>query len=267
MDAFGGWRELFYVYGTAGLLILIPWLIVAQDDPAGQKALTGSSSSLVGVLSMLREAPWTNMVQSKAAWAMLLAHCARNWGLYNSLAWTPTFYAEQYGIGVKDSAWLLVLPSIAGAVGGFVAGNAADSWVRNMQDATDDKEKTKIRNTFQAVGLFGPAIALGTLASNIPEQAWVAQSFLAVAFGLQSFNSGGYEAAFQEKAGPRWSGLLYSVTSLPAVLVGTGGVYVTGLLLDATGQDWGVVFGINALINAFGAVAFIALYDSKKEFD
>ena len=44
-------------------------------------------------------------------------------------------------------------------------------------------------------------------------------------------------------------------------------VYCVGQVLDATGQDWGLVFGINALVNVLGATAFIALYNSKREFD
>ena len=277
MEVFGGWRQLFYIYGGFGLLILIPWLLLAQDDPSNSKTLPvlgGASTSIDEPLSpadeamrVLREAPWKDIATSKGAWAMLLAHCAKNWGLYNSLAWTPTFYAEQYGIGVKDSAFLSILPSVAGAIGGFVAGAAADSSVRNLDVSTDDTARTRLRNIFQSIGLYGPALALGTLAWQIPEQAWVAQVHLTAAFALQSFNAGGFEAANQEKAGPRWAGLLYSLTSLPAVLVGTGGVYVTGRLLDATGQDWALVFGITAAINVLGATAFIALFDCKREFD
>jgi hypothetical protein len=77
---------------------------------------------------------------------------------------------------------------------------------------------TQIRKLFQTVGLVGPAIALATLAYQKPEQAWVAQLYLMVAVGLQSFNAGGFEAGTQDKAGPRWIGMLYSITSLPSVM-------------------------------------------------
>ena len=84
---------------------------------------------------------------------------------------------------------------------------------------------------------------------------------------MLAFNAAGYLAANQEKAGEKWAGLLYSVTSLPAVMVGTFGVYVTGQILDMTHQDWSAVFALNAAINLLGATAFVALYDSKREFD
>lgn len=163
------------------------------------------------------------------------------------------------------------MPSVAGAVGGIMAGTLADSVLRRQQEANgglvDENYLTNIRKTFQAIALYGPAVALGALALNIPEDPVVAQTFLMVAVGSQAFTAAGFEAGNQEKAGPRWAGLLYSVTSLPAVIFGTTGVYCVGQVLDATGQDWSLVFGINAFVNILGATAFVTMYNSKREFD
>ena len=85
--------------------------------------------------------------------------------------------------------------------------------------------------------------------------------------GLQAFNAAGYSSSVQEKAGGKWAGLLYSVTSLPGVVLGSIGVYVTGQILDNTNQDWSYVFALNSFVDVIGATAFVALYDSKREFD
>ena len=225
------WRILFYVYGTVGILVLIPWLLLAKDQPTTtvtvsatgvddiDDATVTTTTSWNEALESYRNAPWKQFFQSKGVWGMLLAHSAKNWGLYTSLSWTPTFYAEQYNVGVRDSAWLSVMPSIAGALGGFVAGTLADRTIKNMPVGTmNHTTTTQIRKLFQTVGLLGPAIALGALAYQMPEEAWVAQLYLMVAVGLQSFNAGGFEAGTQDKAGPRWIGMLYSVTSLPSVM-------------------------------------------------
>jgi len=60
---------------------------------------------------------------------------------------------------------------------------------------------------------------------------------------------------------------LYSITSLPSVIVGTFGVYLTGKILDATGQNWSYIFGLNAFIYVIGGIVFVNLYDARKEFD
>jgi len=235
MDALGGWRGLFYAYGAVGLVMLIPWLVLAKDGPTVASATLSAAevddnknikaalevsertSPLKHSLLSYKEAPWMDFLRSKGCWGILLAHAAKNYGLYNNLAWTPTFYAQQYGVGVKESAFLSVLPSVAGAVGGFVAGAAADSILRNMKDVSVEST-TQVRKIFQAIGLFGPAVALGSLALNTPEDPVVAQFALTAAVGLQSFNAAGFEAGLQDKTGPKWAGMLYSVTSLPAVM-------------------------------------------------
>ena len=286
IDYFEDWRAVFYLYGGAGLLFLVPWLTLAKDSPISAMKNTinqDNKDMMIDDLSedslsismrknfddakqILVSAPWKEFKQSPGVWAMFFAHAANNWGLYNNLSWTPTFYSEQYGLNVKESAFLLVLPSIVGAIGGLSAGKIADSFIQNQENVTDD-DITRVRKLFQGLALLGPAVCLSILASNIPEEPWVAVTLFAAAVGMQSFNAAGYGAANQEKAGPQWTGLLYSITSLPSVIVGTSGVYLTGKILDATHQNWSYVFSLNAFVYVLGGLAFVTLYDARKEFD
>lgn len=276
IDQFGGdWRSLFFLYGGGGLLFLVPWLALAKDSPGEtiisdleedvneQKSL---SSAVENAKSVVTAAPWKAFYESNGVRAMFFAHAANNWGLYNNLSWTPTFYAEQYGLNVNESAILLIVPSIVGALGGLSSGFLADKMITNLEVSSDD-EVTRIRKLFQGIALFGPSLCLAILSTNIPEEPWVAQLLLAGTVGMQSFNAAGYGAANQEKAGEKWTGLLYSITSLPSVMIGTFAVYLTGRILDLTDQNWSYVFGLNSLVFALGATAFVTLYDSKKEFD
>ena len=110
------------------------------------------------------------------------------------------------------------------------------------------------------------------LLSNLPEHASTAQILLGGAVGLQAMDAAGFGAATQEKAGERWSGLLYSVTSLPGVMVGSLSVSVTGQILDTMmtseqGSGWATVFQLNSLVCVAGALCFLFLYDGKREFE
>jgi hypothetical protein len=138
--------------------------------------------------------------------------------------------------------------------------------IKNLEDPSDEAI-TKVRKVFQGVALIGPSICLGSLSYAMPEDPHIAQAFFSVAVGLQSFNAAGYGAANQEKAGEKWTGLLYGITSLPSVMIGTFAVYLTGRILDETNQNWALVFGLNSVVFFLGGAAFVALYDSKKEFD
>ena len=94
MDYFGdgeAWRQLFYVYGAFGLALLAPWLLVAKDGPDSASSNnpvpatlapadeSASMSSFDSAIQIFKDAPWSDFVRSKASWAMLLAHCSKNW--------------------------------------------------------------------------------------------------------------------------------------------------------------------------------------------
>uniref|UniRef100_A0A7S2P8K2 Major facilitator superfamily (MFS) profile domain-containing protein n=1 Tax=Leptocylindrus danicus TaxID=163516 RepID=A0A7S2P8K2_9STRA len=284
LDSFG-WRNLFFIYGAVGSLWLVPWLSLATDTPeeAERKRLSlpvdnvkqvvdeesGKDANSIQAIwratteegaKIINEAPLKEMLKSNGVRAMAIAHAASNWGLYNNLAWSPTFYSEQYGLNVKESALFSILPSIAGATCGILSALVADKFIAEGADLT------LIRRIFQGIGLLGPATCLLTLAHDIPEAPIAAQLLLTGSVGFQAFNAAGFGAASQEKAGDRWAGLLYSLTSLPGVAFGSIGVYITGRILDSTGQ-WDLVFGLNGIVNVIAAAYFITFYESKKEFD
>lgn len=310
-----GWRGMFYVYGLSGLLWMVPWWLVARDAPDGVVGVEECEESLVNNMladdaslvlkecpvpdddgevtatttattkiqdmkHLLLSAPWSDFVKSPAVWGMTLAHAAKNWELYNLLAWTPTFFSEQYGLNVRESALFSVGPSVCGAVGGLTAGYAADYILVKFaggdgngreSEAVAIEKRTQVRKLFQSMALLGPAACLYLL-SHLPAQAATAQVLLGGAVGLQACDAAGFGAATQEKAGARWAGLLYSLTSLPGVLLGSVSVSVTGRLLDQYAEvegasGWSVVYQLNAVVCVMGALAFLFLYDAKKEFE
>ena len=292
MDNLGGWRGLFYVYGILGAFWLVPWNIFSKDGPENQYSISNDiitkdsesvplqsfdndenlteisqNSQWKSAIASIKDAPWSSFAKSQAVWAMIIAHAANNWGLYNMLSWTPTFYSEQYGLNVRDSAFFSIFPSIAGAICGLSSGFIADKIMSSFENQNQVEVRTNVRRTFQGLALLGPAACLFALSGHIPDDPMTAEALLMGTVGLQAFNAAGYGSSPQEKAGKKWSGLLYSITTLPGVLVGSLGVYVTGQILDLTDQDWSQVFSVNAGIDIVGAIAFIMFYNSKKEFD
>ena len=124
-----GWKSLFFIYGAVGSMWLAPWLIFAKDTPQdaidaklnlnnGGNTAYKKDHSISAVLGdafndakfVISSAPLREMCKSRGVQAMAIAHAASNWGLYNNLAWSPTFYAEQYGLNVKESAFFSILP-------------------------------------------------------------------------------------------------------------------------------------------------------------
>lgn len=305
-----GWRGMFYIYGIVGLIWLLPWYFLAKDSPSknsiGRReedctetfvySMLEDDASLVfeecpvesdnedipkdtfkrfqDIQLLVQSAPWADFLKSSGVWGMMLAHAAKNFELYNLLAWTPTFFSEQYGLNTKESALFSIGPSICGMIGGLTAGTLADFLLVKLSSGDSDdisiETRTNVRKLFQSVALFGPATCLYLL-SSLPEQVTTAQVLLGGAVGLQAMDAAGFGAATQEKAGERWAGLLYSLTSLPGVMIGSISVSVTGQILDMMsseeGSGWTTVFQLNSMVCVAGAFCFLFLYDSKKEFE
>ena len=61
----------------------------------------------------------------------------------------------------------------------------------------------------------------------------------------------------------KYISIVYSLTSAPAVLVGSVGVYLTGLVLDRT-HSFSLVFQGTSLVYLLGAVFYALNYEAKK---
>jgi hypothetical protein len=91
--------------------------------------------------------------------------------------------------------------------------------------------------------------------------------FFIVAIASASACVAGYGASVQDVCNnPKLASTLYGITSTPAVLLGSLGVYLTGIVLDATGQDWDLVFRGLAGIYFLGAAYYATNYEAKKMF-
>ncbi len=84
--------------------------------------------------------------------------------LYNTaISWMPRFYNSQFGLDVRSSSFLSVLPWVAMALGTNLSGWVAD-WLINRKLLTT----TKTRKLLQLLGSVGPAVCLMYLAWAAP---------------------------------------------------------------------------------------------------
>ncbi|CAJ0602639.1 unnamed protein product, partial [Cylicocyclus nassatus] len=96
-----GWPLVFYVFGAAGCLWLIPWIIFATNSPSTNRFISEEEKKYLadnihhmqssGKLSV----PWKKMLASKPLIATVL--CQFNYNLQQSLlhAFLPTFFKEE----------------------------------------------------------------------------------------------------------------------------------------------------------------------------
>lgn len=211
------------------------------------------------VLGGLKDAPWGTMLASKEVQSIAVAHAVQNFGLYINLAWLPSFFNQKYHLSVDDSSLSSVLPWVAGAIMGPLAGSLADKWI------ADGVDKTFVRKFFQSFALVVPAATLLSLSmapSDLSSENAVAYFVLAVASAAVCV--AGFSSSVQDVcASSKYVGIVYSLTALPAVLVGSLGVYATGVVLDRT-HSFTLVFQGMAVVYLLGALFYALNYEAKK---
>jgi cyanate permease len=78
-----GWRAMFFAFGLATLIWLLPWRQVTKSLPARPK---GHDEQAVPVRTLLGCPP---------LWAMGVGHLTSNFGLYFILAWLPLYLVQR----------------------------------------------------------------------------------------------------------------------------------------------------------------------------
>lgn len=94
-----------------------------------------------------------------------------------------------------------------------------------------------------------------------------AEACFILACATAAVNVAGFGSSVQDVCGSsKYMSAVYSVSSAPAVICGSLGVYGTGVLLEAT-HDWTLVFGTIASAYCFGAFVYCRDYIARKVID
>lgn len=205
--------------------------------------------------------PWGAFIKSGPVQAICVAHSVQNFGMYIITSWLPTYFNQRFHLSVEASSLLAVLPWITGASAASLAGFGADSMIRGGFD------KSLVRRTAQTIAFVVPGCALLLLSSIDSLTSGQAETLLTFIVGVQSLSVVGFGSSVQDVCiSPKYTSVLYGLTSVPAVMFGSFGVYLTGYILDNYHDDWNAVFQTTAVIYFLGAVFYSAFYKSEKLF-
>ena len=272
------WQVAFYVYGVLGLLWSAVWfpLIPNRTQPAAtevlpvrdaaaedlQPAPLGSTraehegvfgASLPPTVSAFTP---RNVLASSGVRALFFAHFCTNWVVYLSLAWSPTYLTQVWGVTLAEVGFLAVVPFLISVVATPIVGKWADHLIARGYD------RLRIRKIMQTAALVGVAVAF----VMIDFTRSVEQVILVLCFGnlLVSASIAGFGSNPIDLA-PSYAGTLYGASNTLASVGSAGAVFVAGLVLDLTGS-WAMVFDSAALLSVIGAAVFWRWASVQQEF-
>jgi ACS family sodium-dependent inorganic phosphate cotransporter len=257
-----GWEWAFYLFGAVGFVWLVAWQRLTADRPERHPRITQAElehirASIPALVEGTPSPRLRDFLRSAPVWAIVVAHFCNNWSLYVLLSWLPTFVNKGLGVDFASVGVFTMVPHIASFLFLNVAGAVADRLIRRGMDVG------RVRKLMQTIGCGGIATAL--LVVGEVENAYAAIAVMSVGNAIGAFVTGGFAVNHMDLA-PRSAGTLMGITNTAGTIPGIIGVYVSGLILAATGS-WALVFQVAAGVTLFGLAFYLVFASGRRHFD
>jgi MFS family permease len=266
------WPTVFWISGSIGLAVAVLFFFLGASTPSESRLISREELALIEATRPPRpqilRTPWRAIFRSRSFLAVVATHCCYNWACYFSLSWTAKFFQSSYSVKYSSLGVLSVLPYILGILVAAAAGRASDFLETRRGYSTNS-----VRKLMNTIGMLGGGAAFAALAIVAPggggdghaKHMYAATALLTLAIGLGcTAASSGYWVCFVDLS-PRHSQVLLAISNSFASLPGVGAGILTGRILDATHDNWKLMFLISAVVQVLGACVFIAFADLRDQ--
>lgn len=248
------WQLAFYIYGAIGIVWFLIWTPTTRSSPAG--TANASRDEHCGAKSDFPKITLVALLQSRAVWAIAVAHMCLNWTIFLMLSWLPTYINKGLGADFSQIGMLAVAPAVVAMLLTPVAGRVFDILISRGFN------RLRVRKVMQS-------LAFGSIAFTFAILGYVESvlaGILLVTFSnaMTACSAGGFATNHLEIA-PNQSGLLMGLTNTLGSLSSGLAILISGIVLDVTGS-WVVVFQLAAAIAILGAVFYWRFASIEREF-
>lgn len=231
-----GWRPFFLALGLASLLWLIPW--VRWMPRARGVAAPEHAEQMPSTAAILRH---------RAVWFTAIGLFCSNYFWYFLITWLPYYLERERHFAKEKMAVYGAASFLAVALSSSISGWLSDHWIAR------GSTPTRVRKTFAGVGLCFSTIILPVALVNDAGLAMGLLMLACLSFGVYTSN---VYAITQTLAGPRVAGKWTSFQNGLANLAGVAAPWLTGWVVDRTGQ-FSLAFLLAAAIVLASAGCFV----------
>jgi MFS family permease len=170
------WKAMFVVTGLAGLVWLVPWLLMLRNDFPSREQLVAAKRRAATV-------PLKNLLASPVVWGGLVNNFCYSYFAFYCMTWMPAYLVEQRGLSLQKSGFYTFVSFIGIAIVAAASGWAADRLIARGKDAV------VVRKSFIVVGfLCGTTVLLGAYTKS-PQMALVWNVLSLTLVGLVTTNN------------------------------------------------------------------------------
>jgi MFS transporter, ACS family, hexuronate transporter len=250
------WRETFIYSGLFGIVLLGLWWFVFSTPRETGKV---SEAELAWIEhdppEKFEQIGWSKLVTKREAWAFALAKFLTDPVWFLMLFWLPSYFKSTYAVDLKVVLLPMIIMYLLSDVGSILGGWFSSKLIQSGRSVNFARKATML-----AAACFVLPLLIVTQIDNM----WLAVLLIGLALaGHQAFSSNLLSIPpdmFPKRA-------VGSAIGLGGFMGGIGGMIMaksTGLVLDATGGNYTLIFAVCTTVY-FIAVAAIHLLSPKLE--
>uniref|UniRef100_A0A1B6C9M9 Major facilitator superfamily (MFS) profile domain-containing protein n=1 Tax=Clastoptera arizonana TaxID=38151 RepID=A0A1B6C9M9_9HEMI len=241
----GNWPVLFYIYGSAGLVWFIVWLIFGYSSPETHPNLTKSEKDYLSeyfndlhIKKVLPPTPWKAIFTSIPLWGLIIAQVGHDWGLFTIITDLPKYMKSVLHFSVAQNGFRSALPYAAMWITAIISGCLVD-WILSKKILS----VTNTRKVFTTFASVGPAIGIiGASYAGCDRE--VVTALFTLGMGLMGFFYPSLKVNPLDLS-PNYAGTVMALTNGIGAISGIITPYLVGLLIpDSTMAQWRLVFWI-----------------------
>ena len=178
-----GWRTVFYIFGSLGVVWATVWWLWFKDEPREMKGISPAEVKFIEETRSVKSSShsllsWKTVLQNGNLWALMGMYHFLLYGAYFYMTWMPEYLEKGRGIAKEDLGWMTSLPFLVGMLGCLAGGFASDYLA-----------KTKgLKFGRRYVGMFGVVMAgICMLLGSFIGDMHIAIVFLALGLAFKDF--------------------------------------------------------------------------------
>lgn len=122
------WHRMFLIIGLAGLIWLIPWMLLVKNDRP--KVLPGTAAR-----PRAASIPFRNVMASPVVWGTIIINFCYNYFVFYCMTWMPAYFVEQRHVSLSKMGLFSFFSFVGIAIVALLSGLAADRIIKRVGNA------------------------------------------------------------------------------------------------------------------------------------
>lgn len=257
-----GWRAMFFIISSSGILWAAVWYFFFRDRPEDSPYVSAEEQKIIDTPSLLASEQkketidWRFILLHPALIANNIAYFAFGYMLFFATLWLPGYFLNQHGLNLKSVGWYLTIPWLVGALFMKAGGILSDYLYRKTHSSRLARSHLIWASQLLAAICFVALSFTNTLGLSI--------FFLSLGLGFGLMPQPAFFSINIDVAKER-AGSAQGVTSSCLSLGGIIAPLATGWLIDLTGNYQGA-FLLLAGLTALSVITVILFHHPDRKW-